>query len=934
MILYRAVALQELALIYDSEMKAFPARLPQQPIFYPVLDLEYARQIASDWNVKSGQYAGYVTEFKVEDKYIRQFEKHTVKGSQHQELWIPAEEMEKFNQHIVGHIKVLEAHFGKAFKGFIPEKFGLQGKNAVEQFTLLANSYVYKRMDFYLEIKRNHKAIFLNYPFWQKYKFKNPGLKEKVLQEIKEAWLNSFPKIPLPVPPPVQGETPPLKQTPAKVARLVDPVQEEITPIEESDAQHWEDPVDEETTPEEETDEDAPHWTDPVDEEIKPIKQTPARVFVKSFAEEVTPEEETDEDAQDLVDLADEEITTVEQTPPPVVATPVRKEIPPEKQTPAQVQPLIDAADDEITAIEEADSLADLLDEENTPLEESDFDSLDDLIEEDSTSEEETDEDAQHLEDLAHEEVIPIEQTPPDVVGIPVRKEITPVERTDSPVWVNPMHQESTHPKQTASHLAQGIKLGVDGKYREATQELSKAVEEDPQDVVAQTSLGVAFHRLGEDDRALPSYEEALQIDPNDAEAHYFRANILYTQGNIREAIAEYTIAIGLDPALIEAHRRPLPQDRLTDYNDLPAGMYRIAKPAHRILDLNKSLEANPRQAKFFKERAAEYSRLWNFERAITDYSSSLALQPKDASALHSRGVAYEQMGQHDRAREDYQQALAIDPSLSDVYIHRGVTFGKMGNLRQSIDNLTEGIRLAPKNPDGYFNRGASYFQLGDWERAIADFSTVIRLSPSDETAYYWRGISNENAGHQDQAIADYRQFLAISQDSQAREEIEGKLNQWNQGKRNGVSSQSAAPEERQKTTQVEAQKPDQDLDLHALVVALGDRALHSTWFGSGVECYGENAEELFSFTDYDRPIEGREFLRITSGIDQTIEGDFTGFDAGATSHWILIRAWEGSGFYIEINDPKSKEQLKTHFQSVEEVEGAYPPYEGLFIRI
>jgi hypothetical protein len=140
MILYRPVSLQELQLIYDSGMKAFPARLPQQPIFYPVLQLEYARQVASSWNVKNGQFAGYVTQFKVEDEYIGQFEEHTVSGTQYQELWIPAEKVEEFNEHISGHIKVLEAYFEESFQGFVPEKFGLQGKNAVDQFSLLANS--------------------------------------------------------------------------------------------------------------------------------------------------------------------------------------------------------------------------------------------------------------------------------------------------------------------------------------------------------------------------------------------------------------------------------------------------------------------------------------------------------------------------------------------------------------------------------------------------------------------------------------------------------------------------------------------------------------------------------------------------------------------------------------------------------------------------
>ncbi|HET6822810.1 MAG TPA: hypothetical protein VFH34_09185, partial [Anaerolineales bacterium] len=101
-----------------------------------------------------------------------------------------------------------------------------------------------------------------------------------------------------------------------------------------------------------------------------------------------------------------------------------------------------------------------------------------------------------------------------------------------------------------------------------------------------------------------------------------------------------------------------------------------------------------------------------------------------------------------------------------------------------------------------------------------------------------------------------------------------------------------------------------------------------------GVNCYGESAEELFSFIEQAQPIDGEDFLRITSGIQQTVEGDFTGFDSGSTSHWIFIRAWNGSGFYIEINDPKIKERLKTQFPWMENVEGAYPPYEGLFLPV
>ena len=71
--LYRPVGANELALVADSEYKAFPPRLPGQPIFYPVLNQEYATEIARDWNARNSQSpAGYVTRFKVNTSYLSQ----------------------------------------------------------------------------------------------------------------------------------------------------------------------------------------------------------------------------------------------------------------------------------------------------------------------------------------------------------------------------------------------------------------------------------------------------------------------------------------------------------------------------------------------------------------------------------------------------------------------------------------------------------------------------------------------------------------------------------------------------------------------------------------------------------------------------------------------------------------------------------------------
>ena len=104
--LWRPVGPKELELIRNSGMRAFPPRLPDQPIFYPVLSEEYAVKIARDWNVPASG-SGYVTRFQVRRSFLENYRVQKAGGLAHLEYWIPAEEMAAFNAAIVGEIEVV-----------------------------------------------------------------------------------------------------------------------------------------------------------------------------------------------------------------------------------------------------------------------------------------------------------------------------------------------------------------------------------------------------------------------------------------------------------------------------------------------------------------------------------------------------------------------------------------------------------------------------------------------------------------------------------------------------------------------------------------------------------------------------------------------------------------------------------------------------------
>lgn len=128
--LYRPIGLKELQLIIDLAFKAFPPRLEWQPIFYPVLNQEYAEQIAEKWNTKDefSGYCGIVTKFDLPSNYLQKYEVQNVGGFIHNELWIPSEDLNELNSNIIGQIEI-----AKVFKS---DNFDILSNSAATQYVL------------------------------------------------------------------------------------------------------------------------------------------------------------------------------------------------------------------------------------------------------------------------------------------------------------------------------------------------------------------------------------------------------------------------------------------------------------------------------------------------------------------------------------------------------------------------------------------------------------------------------------------------------------------------------------------------------------------------------------------------------------------------------------------------------------------------------
>jgi hypothetical protein len=116
--LYRPVGKKEFDLVKEPGFRRFPPRLEWQPIFYPVMNRQYAEQIAKQWNTEDefSGYAGYVLAFDLPETFIQKYPVQNVGGEIHNELWVPANELEAFNENIVGVIRVECSFYGEKYK--------------------------------------------------------------------------------------------------------------------------------------------------------------------------------------------------------------------------------------------------------------------------------------------------------------------------------------------------------------------------------------------------------------------------------------------------------------------------------------------------------------------------------------------------------------------------------------------------------------------------------------------------------------------------------------------------------------------------------------------------------------------------------------------------------------------------------------------------
>ena len=302
-------------------------------------------------------------------------------------------------------------------------------------------------------------------------------------------------------------------------------------------------------------------------------------------------------------------------------------------------------------------------------------------------------------------------------------------------------------------YLRRGIEAGQRGQYSDSIQDLTKAIELEPDHADAYNFRGLAYDNQGKHDHAIQDYTKAIELEPDHTDAYYLRGLAYSSQGKHDHAIQDHTKAIELEP------------DHADAYNFRGLAYDNQGKHDHAIQDYTKAIELEPDYADAYHGRGDAYDNQGKHDHAIQDHTKAIELDPDHADAYYSRGDAYDSQEKYDRAIQDYTKAIELDPDHADAYYSRGLAYSNRGELKQAIQDLTKAIELDPDHADAYYSRGLAYDSQGKHDHAIQDYTKAIELDSEHADAYHFRGDAYSNRGELKQAIQDLTKAIELDPD-------------------------------------------------------------------------------------------------------------------------------------------------------------------------
>jgi len=281
--------------------------------------------------------------------------------------------------------------------------------------------------------------------------------------------------------------------------------------------------------------------------------------------------------------------------------------------------------------------------------------------------------------------------------------------------------------------------------FNKATIYYSKAIELNPDLVIAYSNRGCDYIALGQYQKAIDDYTKAIELDPKFAYAYNNRGRAFHVLGEYQNAIDDYTKAMELDSEINVYYFRGQAYYELGEKYEINQSIYEQsdeekgqAKEEKKELylqsieDLSKAIETDTTNSEIYLNRGVSYERIEENEKAINDHTIAIKLNPKFALAYRNRGHYYKIKNLLTTADDDFYQAglLYLKQGYGDDAIECLNSMDPCYDFKTGEITNRVYTKLLNKICEYYYNNCLQYLNKNDRTEALKCIDKIKEVNP------------------------------------------------------------------------------------------------------------------------------------------------------------------------------------------------------------
>ncbi|MFC2116517.1 tetratricopeptide repeat protein [Bacteroidota bacterium] len=300
-------------------------------------------------------------------------------------------------------------------------------------------------------------------------------------------------------------------------------------------------------------------------------------------------------------------------------------------------------------------------------------------------------------------------------------------------------------------HFKTGQEFILAGNLMDAVDQLTKAIELEPDMDKAYLARAEVYENLGMIREAAADYDRASTFLENKPEVFYNAGRLYCELEEYDKSIDRLDKAIELKSNYVEPHQvktkvlmaRELYEEALNECN--------IA------LKLKESTEN-------FYYHGLVLRKIGNLGAAEMNFINSLTKNRRNVEALRALAELRLELNKTDLALQNINFAIQLEPENTESLVIRSKAYVKKLEYPKAINDISKVILMEPENASMYILRGVYYQEFSQHNNAINDFTKVLVLEPKNADALYKRAWSNEQVMQYKDAIKDYEALVGLSE--------------------------------------------------------------------------------------------------------------------------------------------------------------------------